>query len=40
MLERGYLKRGSDGKPQVPETSPEGEKRRVYVVLPALFEDE
>jgi hypothetical protein len=39
MLERGFLKRGSDGKPQIPESPPEGGKRPLYAVLPALFED-
>jgi uncharacterized protein (DUF927 family) len=39
MVERGFLKRGPDGKPQVLTTPPEGGKRRFYGVLAALFED-
>jgi hypothetical protein len=39
MVRRGMLKANADGKPQTAHQLPDGKpKRKVYVVLPAIFE--
>ncbi|MBS0244222.1 MAG: DUF927 domain-containing protein, partial [Proteobacteria bacterium] len=38
MTKRGMMKAASDGKPATKQRLPDGTERRVYVVLPAIFE--
>lgn len=38
MARRGLLKTTADGKPQTKQRLPDGAERKVYVVLPAIFE--
>ncbi len=37
---RGCLKIGGDGKPQITETLPRIGAKRVYVILPTIWDDE
>jgi putative DNA primase/helicase len=37
MVKRGMLKANADGKPQTKQRLPDGNERKVYVVLPAIF---
>jgi uncharacterized protein (DUF927 family) len=39
LRERGYLKIGRDGKPQITETLPRIGAKRVYVILPTVWGD-
>jgi hypothetical protein len=38
MGQRRLLKMTSDGKPQTKQRLPDGSERKVYVILPAIFE--
>ena len=38
MVKRGFIKANSDGRAQTKQRLPDGTERKVYVVLPSLFE--